>query len=289
MHDQAQGLRERLKGQTDITLKQTRIVTVTSGKGGVGKSNFSLNFALGLIELGKKVVILDVDLGLANIEVLMGVSPKSYLLDMVEQDKSVWDVLEKGPKGLEFISGGTGFSHLLELNEMQLNRFLTKMSALNGYADFVIIDTGAGLTKQSLSFIMAADDVILVTTPEPTSITDAYAVVKLVHATEPNIRFKMVVNRVGNPREGKLAFDKLALVSKKFLNLEISSLGYVLDDNHVPRAVKQQTPFYLAYPGALATLGIKDLVHSYLDGTHKSIYVPQGIKGFLKRMISHMK
>lgn len=289
MHDQAQGLRERLKIQSSESLKQTRIVTVTSGKGGVGKSNFSLNFALGLIELGKKVVILDVDLGLANIEVLMGVSPKTYLLDMIEQDKSIWDVLEKGPNGLEFISGGTGFSHLLELNEVQLGRFYSKMGALNGYADFVIIDTGAGLSKQSLSFIMAADDVVLVTTPEPTSITDAYAVVKLVHATEPNIRFKMVVNRVGNPREGKLAFDKLSLVSKKFLNLDITSLGYVLDDHHVPRAVKQQTPFYLAYPGSIATLGIKDLVHSYLDGNAKSIYMPQGIKGFLKRMLSYMK
>lgn len=289
MYDQAQGLREIIKKQTDQTLKQTRIITVTSGKGGVGKSNFSLNFALGLIAAGKKVVVLDVDLGLANIEVLMGVSPKNYLLDLIEQDKTVWDVLEKGPNGLEFISGGTGFSHLLELNEVQLNRFFEKMAALNGYADFVIIDTGAGLTKQSLSFIMAADDVILVTTPEPTSITDAYAVVKLVQASEPNVRIKMVVNRVGSPREGKMAFDKLALVSKKFLNLEIASLGYMHDDSHVSRAVKQQTPFFLAYPSAIASLGIKDLVHSYLEGNSQSIYVPRGVKGFLKRMISHMR
>jgi len=289
MFDQAQALREKIKNHAKVPLKQTRIVTVTSGKGGVGKSNFSLNFALGLIGAGKKVVILDVDLGLANIDVLMGLTPQSYLYEIIEKGKTVWDVLEKGPNGLEFISGGTGFNQILQLNDFQLNQFLEKMSALNGYADFIIIDTGAGLSKESLRFITAADDVVLVTTPEPTSITDAYAVVKIVHSKDPDVRFKMVVNRVSNNREGKNAYDKIALVSKRFLNMDIVSLGFVPDDAHVPKAVKKQTPFILAYPAAMASLGVKDLVTNYLEGTNQSVYLPQGVRGFLKRMMNHIK
>jgi flagellar biosynthesis protein FlhG len=289
MFDQAQALREQLKNQSNPHLKQTRVVTVTSGKGGVGKSNFSLNFALGLIESGKKVVILDVDLGLANIDVLMGLSPKNYLFDMIDKGKTVWDVLEKGPNGLEFISGGTGFSQLLQLSDAQINQFMEKMSALNGYADYIILDTGAGLSNESLRFIVAADDVVLVTTPEPTSITDAYAVVKIIHSKDPQVRFKMVVNRVNNVKEGKSAYEKIALVSKRFLNMDISSLGYVHDDAHVSKAVKRQVPFFLAYPSSVASLGIKDLVHSYLDGANQSVHLPQGVRGFLKRMINHIK
>jgi flagellar biosynthesis protein FlhG len=285
MRDQAEQLRERL--QRSAGGRQTRLVTVTSGKGGVGKSNFTLNFALGLMERGQKVVIFDADLGLANLDVLMGISPKKHLLHLLEPNRSVWDIMEKGPNDLEFIAGGSGFTQILQLDDHKLQILFDRLNVLQGYADTIFFDTGAGISKESLRFMLSADEILLVTTPEPTAITDAYAVIKMIHSKHPQAAIKLVINRVTSVREGKSTADKLALVAKRFLGMELNTLGFIPDDVSVSNAVKQQRPFLLSYPHSQASRGIRELVNVYMGETAQAKPSDAGgLRGFLSRMRS---
>ncbi|MGN7470214.1 MinD/ParA family protein [Brevibacillus sp. SAFN-007a] len=282
MRDQAEQLRLRMQ-QSGAREKTTRLVTVTSGKGGVGKSNFSLNFGLGLLERGHKAVLFDVDLGLANLDVLMGITPKKHLFHLLEPDTDVWEIMERGPGGLEFIAGGSGFTQIMQLDEPKLDRLFTRLNPLQGYADTIIFDTGAGLAKESLRFMLSSDEVILVTTPEPPAITDAYAVIKMLHARNPAIVIRLVINRASSEREGKMTADKLAMVAKRFLDMDIHSLGSVFEDPHVSKAVKQQRPFLLTYPQSQAAKSIRHLVDRYLE-TPADAAKTSGLKGFLARL-----
>ena len=282
MHDQAAQLRERLQRSTQG--RPTRLVTVTSGKGGVGKSNFTLNFALGLIEKGQKVVIFDVDVGFANLDVLMGISSKHNLLELLEPGRTVSDIMEKGPNGLEFIPGGSGFTQLMQLDDEKLDTLFSRLEDLQGYADTILFDTGAGVSNESMRFMLASDEVLLVTTPEPTAITDAYAVIKMIHSKNPQTNIRLVINRVSSEKEGKGTADKLSMVAKRFLDMELTTLGYVHDDGIVTKAVKQQKPFFLSYPHSQASKGIRDLVNSYLRADHRKADTVGGIRGFLTKM-----
>ncbi|NTU19740.1 MinD/ParA family protein [Brevibacillus sp. HB1.2] len=282
MRDQAEQLRERML-QNKKT-RPTRLVTVTSGKGGVGKSNFSLNFGLGLIEKGHKAVLFDLDLGLANLDVLMGITPKKHLFHLLEPDTTVWDIIEHGPGGLEFIAGGSGFTQIMQLDDHKLDRLFSHLDPLQGYADTIIFDTGAGFSKESMRFMLSSDEVILVTTPEPPAITDAYAVIKMLHARNPAVSIRLVINRASSEKEGKMTADKLAMVSKRFLNLDIQSLGYVSDDPYVSKAVKMQRPFLLTYPQSQAARSIRNLVERYLDRPGTSDASVSGLNGFLAKL-----
>ncbi|ASJ54334.1 MinD/ParA family protein [Brevibacillus formosus] len=282
MRDQAEQLRERML-QNKKT-RPTRLVTVTSGKGGVGKSNFSLNFGLGLIEKGHKAVLFDLDLGLANLDVLMGITPKKHLFHLLEPDTTVWDIIEQGPGGLEFIAGGSGFTQIMQLDDEKLDRLFSHLDPLQGYADTIIFDTGAGFSKESMRFMLSSDEVILVTTPEPPAITDAYAVIKMLHSRNPAVSIRLVINRASSEREGKMTADKLAMVSKRFLNMDIQSLGYVSDDPYVSKAVKLQRPFLLTYPQSQAARSIRNLVERYLDRPVTSDASVSGLKGFLAKL-----
>ncbi|MFC8687970.1 MinD/ParA family protein [Brevibacillus porteri] len=282
MRDQAEQLRERML-QNKKT-RPTRLVTVTSGKGGVGKSNFSLNFGLGLIEKGHKTVLFDLDLGLANLDVLMGITPKKHLFHLLEPDTTVWDIIEHGPGGLEFIAGGSGFTQIMQLDDHKLDRLFSHLDPLQGYADTIIFDTGAGFSKESMRFMLSSDEVILVTTPEPPAITDAYAVIKMLHARNPAVSIRLVINRASSEREGKMTADKLAMVSKRFLNMDIQSLGYVSDDPYVSKAVKLQRPFLLTYPQSQAARSVRNLVERYLDRPATSDASDSGLKGFLAKL-----
>lgn len=282
MRDQAEQLRERM--QRTNHPRTTKLVTVTSGKGGVGKSNFSLNFGLGLIERGHRTVLFDVDLGMANLDVLMGITPKKHLFHLLEPDTTVWDILEKGPGNLEFIAGGSGFTQIMQLEDEKLDRLFSQLDPLQGYADTIIFDTGAGLSNESIRFMLASDEVILVTTPEPPAITDAYAVIKMLHSRNPDITIRLVINRVTSQREGIQTTDKLAMVAKRFLNMNIQSLGYVTDDTHVSKAVKQQRPFLLTYPDSQASKCIRKLVGHYLQNSSTTPEQTSGLKGFIAKL-----
>lgn len=283
MIDQAKQLRDKVQQKKSKKEKRhTRVIAVTSGKGGVGKSNFALNFALSLVKQNKKVLIFDVDLGFANVDVLLGRSNKESIATMIEKDLSLWDIIEEGPNGLLFISGGTGFNDMFHLDETKMNKFFSELSTIQGSVDYIILDTGAGLSYENLRFILAADDVILVTTPEPTSITDAYAIVKMVHAKDPNVHMKLIVNQCTSDKEGKQTADNFKKVTEQFLDKQIGTLGFIPSDANVPNAVKKQIPFTLAYPNSHASQAMQIVTREYLQ-----LPVPYklGIKGFLLKML----
>ena len=283
MIDQAKQLREKvLQKKSKKERRQTRIIAVTSGKGGVGKSNFALNFALSLAQQNKKVLIFDVDLGFANVDVLLGRSNKESIATMIEKDLSIWDIIEEGPNGLLFISGGTGFNDMFRLDETKMNKFFTELSTIQGMVDYIILDTGAGLSYENLRFILAADDVILVTTPEPTSITDAYSIVKMVHAKDQNIHMKLIINQCTSVKEGKQTADNFKKVTEQFLNKQIGTLGFIPSDVNVPNAVKKQVPFLLAFPNCHASQAMQNVTSEFLQ---LPVAYKLGIKGFLLKML----
>lgn len=289
MKDQAEGLRNLVQIQNDKGTKATRIITVTSGKGGVGKSNFTLNFALTLQSKGYKVLVFDADIGLANIDVLMGISSKYNLYHLLKKEKTIWEIIQKGYNDLDFIAGGSGFNDLLRLTDEELNYFAEQVMQLNGYVDFIIFDTGAGLSKETLKFILAAEEAFVVTTPEPTSITDAYAIIKMVNSMGHDVSFKLVINRVTDAKEGKHTADKISLVAKQFLDIHIPTLGFVDDDLAVSKAVKKQIPFTVAFPNSAASRSLQLLVDNYMNG-YRVIDTPtSGVKGFLNKMMKLLK
>ncbi|HJV47274.1 MAG TPA: MinD/ParA family protein [Bacillota bacterium] len=290
--DQASSLREYMH---QFNLQQSkpfsRVITITSGKGGVGKTSFTLNFALGLKKRGKKVVILDMDLTTANINILMGMTPKNSLLDVLYQRKTIQEILEVGTEGIEYICGELDIKDLLELDESKLSYFWSQIQELQTYADFILIDTGAGITKELINFIQASDETILVTTPEPTSIADSYTVLKTVRGITQEIStFRLVVNRVQSFREGAETFKTLQNVSKKFLDVELLTLGYIMEDSHVRQSIKSQKPFFVSFPHCEAAKGISQIVGAYLpDARSRRSNSNSGIRGFFEKILTFGK
>ncbi|TBL77746.1 MinD/ParA family protein [Paenibacillus thalictri] len=289
MSDQAEGLRNLVQSRSEIPERRTRIITVTSGKGGVGKSNFTLNFALSLQAKGYKALVFDADIGLANIDVLLGITAKYNLYHLLKKEKTIWEIVQTAPGGLQFIAGGSGFNDLIRLSEEEVDYFAEQVNQLNGHVDFIIFDTGAGLSKETLKFILAAEETIVVTTPEPTSITDAYAIIKMVNSMEYKVNFKLVVNRVTDFKEGKHTADKISLVAKQFLQLDIPTLGYVEDDNSVSKAVKKQVPFTIAFPHCAASKSIQELADTFITKQQVPDTGANAVKGFIHKMMRLMK
>lgn len=284
MRDQAEKLRAKLSQMSQSSVEETRetkIITVSSGKGGVGKSNFSLNFALNLMEQDKKVMVFDLDLGLANIDVLLGLPPKRTMMHMIERNLSIDDIVEEGPMGLKFVAGGSGFNHLFQMDDRKLTKLFDELSTLKGKLDYIILDTGAGLSNESLRFILAADEIVIVTTPEPTAITDAYAVLKTIHYKDQHATIQVVINRCISDSEGETTAEKLQLVAQQFLKKEIGVLGYLKEDTNVLKAVKKQTPFVLEYPNTVASQGMNSITQNYLKIPPSN---KGGFTGFLKRV-----
>jgi flagellar biosynthesis protein FlhG len=282
MNDQAQALRHMVLSHDQSPDKATRIVTITSGKGGVGKSNLSLNFALALQNRGYSVLLFDADIGMANIDVLLGTPAPYNLFHLLKQEKTIWDIIQTGPGGLKFIAGGSGFRDLIQLSDQELEYFADQISKLHGHVDFLLFDTGAGLSKETVRFITAAQETIVVTTPEPTSITDAYALIKMVKSMGHHVNFRLIVNRVGDEREGNQTADNIRQVADKYLGLDLPLLGFVPEDASVSKAVKRQTALAVAYPSSQAYRGIERIAASFLSEPKQS--EAGGVKSFLQRM-----
>ena len=278
--DQAEQLRNIIK-QQNMKPHSARVITVTSGKGGVGKSNVSVNLAIQMSRMGKKTVILDADFGLANIEIMLGIRPRYNLADMMFRGREVKDIICTGPEGIGFISGGSGVSELATLDNASIKLLISELVKLDQMYDVVIIDTGAGITDSVMEFVMMSPEVVLVVTPEPTSITDSYSLLKVLRRKNSfNPLYKtihVVANRVENEAEGAEIFHKIDTVSSKFLNTKLSFLGAVLQDKNASMAVIEQKPLVQAYPGTTATKGICQLVNRLSDDTVEESKKKEGI------------
>lgn len=285
MNNQADGLRMRVLKQK--IKKETKVVSIVSGKGGVGKSNFSLNFAIFLAKRGKRVLIIDMDIGMANIEILMGYSGAFDIVNMFEQQLPIEKVMTKGPLGIQLIAGGNGLGELFKLSEENFLYFLQELERVSFDYDFILFDMGAGLTESSLLFIQATNEAIVVTTPEPTSIADAYALMKTVHRHDEKFLFSLVMNRALSEKSGREVGQRIQQVALQFLNKEVNFLGVILNDDHVTKAVYDQTPFLISYPKCKASVGIEKIGRMYLqeDGIKKehffNSFVSQ-LKSFFK-------
>ncbi len=290
--DQASQLRSLAMQQRAATRARPRasVISVTSGKGGVGKSNIAVNLAVQLSAAGKDVVLLDADLGLANADVLCNLDLPFNLAHVISGKRELRDVMFRGPGGFRLIGGASGLARMADLTESDRQRLITSLSELENQADVIIIDTGAGISPNVLSFTRAADHVLVVTTPEPTAITDAYAVVKCVSRGDapdkapaaplsPDRRISLLVNQVRNPGEGAIVHERISKVARQFLSVSVFDAGHVSFDNSVASAVRQRTPFLIAYPRCQASLCIARLAMRLQEGI---AIVPPG--GFFQRL-----
>ncbi|MDP4093817.1 MAG: MinD/ParA family protein [Bacillota bacterium] len=298
MRDQADKLRQiidnlkekQINNQENLPAaspkKNARVITITSGKGGVGKTNITINLAIALSELGLRVAILDADFGLANIDVLFGIVPKNTLVDVVYGRKNILEVLSDGPKNIKFISGGSGVEELVKLDKTQVEKFVENIGLLDKLSDVILIDTAAGLSDNVMSFVMAADEVLLITTPEPTSITDAYALIKMVAHRDKDKIIKVIVNRADSAAEANDLLTKLSVVAEKFLSIKLSPLGYILQDDSVSKAVKMQQPFTMSFPKSQASRLIKEISRKLAEISREKLTNDNnGIKGFVSRLL----
>ena len=283
--DQAQNLRNIIKMQNQKMIQNARVISVTSGKGGVGKSNTSVNIALQFQRQGKIVIIFDADFGLANIEVMFGIIPKYNLGALMFKGKELKEIITPGPEGVGFISGGSGIAKLVNLDKEQIKRLVGKLSELDELADVIIIDTGAGISSSVMEFLVASPETILVTTPEPASITDSYALLKALSMNEDyspeKCKVKLIANRVGKKEEGQNLYEKLSAVSSRFLNIELEYLGAIPFDNNITKAVMTQEPVSLKYPGSVSSKCYEDIVN-ILENKEISSHNNIGVRNFFK-------
>ena len=254
MRDQADRLRELARG-TKQREKTTKVITVTSGKGGVGKSNFVVNLSIMLQKMGKKVLIFDADIGMANDEILMGFVPKYNILDCIIRNLDIEDIMITGPEGVKLISGGTGLNKIKELQDEERRILLSKLEKLQDY-DYIIMDTGAGVNETVINFIAFSDEFILLTTPEPTAIMEGYSLLKTVSYFDVKKMVSIVVNRVYNEKEGEKTFLKLKNASTKFLSIKCNFVGCIEEDKKLSEAVRNQVPLVMSFPSSKAAKNI---------------------------------
>ena len=290
MTDQATRLRQMVSSETAVpaSLAQAeawanvRVIAVTSGKGGVGKTNLAVNLAIALQQRGHRVLVIDADLGMANVDILLGTTSRRHLLDLLQPEVKLDDVIVETVHGVQYISGGSGIEKALEYDHAEKVMLQQKLADCAVRADLILVDTGAGLGRKVMDFILAADEVLLVTTPEPTSLTDAYAVMKAysIYATQKNLR--LVINRVYEQKESREVALKLQRAAEKFLHMSVDCLGYVFEDTSVTKAVRKQTPLLKATPNAAAARCIDALAETLLTGSE--MHVKRGWKGFLQQI-----
>ncbi|MGN0345544.1 MAG: MinD/ParA family protein [Lachnospiraceae bacterium] len=287
--DQATGLRNVVKMQHASQPSQARVLTITSGKGGVGKSNTAVNLAVQLSKLGKKVIIFDADIGLANVEVMFGAIPKYNLSDVLYKGMSMSDVITKGPMDIGFISGGSGVVGLNNLTRDQIVSVVQRLSELDSMADIIIIDTGAGISDSVMEFVIASPEILLITTPEPSSLTDSYSLIKTLYR---NLDFNyketvinVIANRVNSAADGQAVYDKLSSVVSQFLNWNVNYLGLVPQDTNIEKAVRQQQVVSLYDPNAPSAQAFAKIAESLLSGENRYYEIHGGFSRMIYRFL----
>lgn len=295
MAEQADSLRRWMQEQAlDVTLKVlgTRtdgphVLAVTSGKGGVGKSNLALNLGLALVERGARVAVLDADLGLANISIILGQETDRTVWDVIQGDSRLRDIMAPGPLGIQIIPGASGLAEAAAADLAHVVRLIDDFQALDDLVDWLIVDTGAGISPTVLAFVAAADSAVVVTTPEPTALADAYGLIKAVHEEESPVRLQLVVNRASDPAKGQKIGERLAQLADKALGRAVDVLGVIAEDAGVGRAVVRQQPFYLNLPRTAAGHDVGRLADRLLG----RVPAPRrgGLKDFMRRVFTGMQ
>ncbi|MFA5073235.1 MAG: MinD/ParA family protein [Nitrospirota bacterium] len=242
-----------------------RTIAVTSGKGGVGKTNVVANLAIALTAQGKKVMILDADLGLSNIDVLLHLAPHYNIQHVLSGELTLRDVLVEGPHGIRILPASSGMQELTTLDEFQRLKIMEEFDAYDEDIDVVLIDTAAGISENVAFFCIAAQEIVIVTSPEPTAITDAYALIKVLSTRYHEKEFRVLVNCAKNMEEGREVFRRLSRATEKFLNISLDYLGHLPFDEGIPKAVRVQTAFIDLYPNNLASRHIREIATKFLE------------------------
>lgn len=246
MDNQADGLRRMNQGHP------VKVIAVSSGKGGVGKTNISVNLGVSLSKQGKKVMIMDADLGLANIDIMLGLHPRFNISHVLSGERELSEIIVDGPAGLRIIPASSGVSTMAGLNNAENAGIIRAFSDLTEQVDVLIIDTAAGIDNSVVNFCKASHEVVVVVCDEPASITDAYALIKVLNKEHNLIKFRVLANMAHNMQEGRMLFNKILMVTDKFLDVSLDFLGAVPYDAHLKKAVQKQMPVTLAYPGCEA-------------------------------------
>lgn len=296
MEEQAEELRELMKEESSSKEKSsknakkesnTRIIAITSGKGGVGKTNFAVNMAIAYAQLGKKVILIDGDLGMANVNVLLNIVPQYNLMHVINKKKTMKEIVMDTEFGIKFIAGANGFSKIANLTVEELEYFANQFATL-GNADIIIIDTGAGIANNVLQFVAAADEVIVVTTPEPTAITDAYGIIKIIttEIVDRTVDLKLIVNRVHSADEGKRISERIISIAGQFLGYKVEYLGFVYEDSVVQASVIRQKPFIVVNPTSKPAVCLKHIV-GRIEKTEPEY--SEGVSNFLRKFLGGRK
>lgn len=287
--DQAEQLRNIIKANNQPQRPLARVITVTSGKGGVGKSNTAINLAIQFRKMGQRVIILDADFGLANIEIMFGAVPKHNLCDLIYQGKNIKEIITWGPMDVGFISGGSGIAGMSNLSRDYLNYIVQNLVQLDEMADTIIIDTGAGISDAVLEFLVASGEILLVTTPEPTSITDSYSLLKALNRhprySSETTSVKVIANKVADEEEAQALFSKLEAVVVRYLRVPVTYLGMIPQDQLLSRAVMQQMPVSLENPRARSTLAYEELAAKLMNKDLNRNLTKRGMAAFFSHII----
>ncbi len=267
--------------------KTAKIIAVTSGKGGVGKTNISANLAICLASHNRKVLLFDADMSLGNLDVLMNINSSYNISHLIKGQKTLEEIIQTGPENIQIICGASGLEDIANINEFQRQRLATELQQLQYNQDLIIIDTAAGISKSVVGFCLDADHVLVVTTPESTAITDAYAMIKVLAGNNYNGRINLIVNMAETIAEGQRIYKQISTVAKKFLNVDLYSAGVILRDEDLKSAVRMRKPVTLAYPKAKSSLSIAALARR-LDNSAVFYREFESIRenGFLKKVVN---
>jgi len=282
MNDQAAVLREKVLKKHQNSLRNCKTLAVLSGKGGVGKSNLSLNLSLALTKQKQRVLLFDMDIGMGNIDILIGQTASYTMVDLLEKKLSIQQIIKKGPQDLAYVAGGTGISSVFEWSPSDLAHLIQELNSLTNQYDYMIFDMGAGMSESVLKFLKAVDEMIVVTTPEPTSITDAYAAIKLAASYSVSAPVRLIINKTLSDKEGNETYERFNRAVQQFLNISISLLGIVPNDQAVQKAVNRQIPFLLQNPASKASISLIEMVNILIPQDNRVTAKNEGM--FIRRL-----
>ncbi len=267
-------------------INPVRVIAITSGKGGVGKTNLSVNIGIALAQMGRRVAVLDADIGLANVDILLGIYPKFNLSHVLSGEKTLAEIMLNGPSGLRVIPGASGIQKMSELSTLEQAAVIRAFSEIDQDLDVLIVDTAAGISANVVNFARACQEIIVIVCDEPTSLTDAYAFIKLLNRDYNLCNFHVITNMVKTVQQGEALFQKLTRVTDHYLDVNLQFLGAVPYDDYLRKAVRKQTPVVVAFPGSKASIAAKEIAVK-IDNWPLKAQAGRYIDFFIERLIQY--